>query len=198
MAEQIKDGTGKGNLAKIDLNNRLHTRAVTNDEGQQATKDGKSYNINTGFITLTNTSETPVLYFKNNEESKVHITTIIIGCGSSTGGSGTNPKFRFSKNPSTGTTISNANDVDVTSNRNFSSSVDLQALAYKGATGETLTGNGDHILGFATANGRAVISIDEILERGNSLGVYITPQTGNSSVEVYVALVLHIEDTNDL
>ena len=198
MAEQIKDGSGKGNLAKVDGNLRLSTRSVTNNESEQATKEGLSYNINTGFITLTDDNETPILYVINNEPTQLHVTSVILGVGASTGGSGINPRFRVSKNPTSGTIVSNATSVDIVSNRNFSSNTSFQGSAYKGVTGDTLSGNGDHILGFASSTSRTVLPVDEILERGDSLGVYITPETSNTSTVVYCALVTHLEDPEDL
>ena len=76
MSEQIKDGSGTGNLARINANNRLYSNAVTIDENLQATKIGNSYNINTGAITLTDAARTPIIYLQNNENQPLHISAI--------------------------------------------------------------------------------------------------------------------------
>ena len=60
-------GTGDGYLAKVNANQRLYTTSITIDENLAATKDGRSYNVNTGTITLTDAVDTPIIYMKNNE-----------------------------------------------------------------------------------------------------------------------------------
>lgn len=169
MSEQIKDGTGSGYHAKVNANNRLYANAVTVSEDQQATKKSRSYNINTGIITLTDAADTPVIYFKNNEDEDFHITAIVIGVGPSTGGSGGIPVITVVRNPTAGTTVDNTNDVDIVSNRNFGSADVLVADVYKGATGETLTGGTSHIIFFQTSNGRLFATIDEIIPKDNLL-----------------------------
>jgi hypothetical protein len=49
----LNDGTGKGNNAKIDGNNRLHTQSVQESEATHAVEAGDAYNINTGNITFS-------------------------------------------------------------------------------------------------------------------------------------------------
>ena len=85
MPEIILDGTGQGNWAKVNDNNRLYTDAITTSESFQASKLGNSYNINTGIIDLTDANETPLIYVKNNEDQDLHILTIVIGVWTSTG-----------------------------------------------------------------------------------------------------------------
>ena len=63
MPNTIKDGAGAGYVAKVNANNRLYTNAITTNETEQANKVGNAYNINSGFITLTDAVDTPVLYF---------------------------------------------------------------------------------------------------------------------------------------
>jgi hypothetical protein len=199
MSEMLRDGTGSGNLQKVDANNRALTRSVNTPEDEQATKLGTSYNINTGIIDLTNANETPLIYIKNNEDEDLHIQTIIIGTWSSTGGSGTDgvPKAVFLRNPITGTTVENTNDVDIISNRNYGSSKTLTVDAYKGATGETLTGGTDHIIIQMGTSGRTVVSIDEVIPKGSSFGIKYTPQGSNTSQKVYAAVVAHLIDPNE-
>jgi hypothetical protein len=195
MAEyKIKDGTGTGELAKVNGDNRLYTQAVTITENDDANKKGLAYNINTGIITLTSAADTPIMYLKNNDDTTLHITAIAVGVGPSTGGSGGIPKITVIRNPTAGTTISNANDVDIKSNRNYGSQNTLSdVVAYKGATGETITDGEDHLILFQTSNGRLFAQIDEILEKGSSIGVKFDPQTGNTSQDVYCALICHQE-----
>jgi hypothetical protein len=76
MAEQIKDGTGKGYLVQINEYNRLLTSTVHVDLRTHISSiHAQSYTINTGSLTLSapNTWHW-VLYFKNTSTSRnLHI-----------------------------------------------------------------------------------------------------------------------------
>ena len=194
MSFTIKDGAGTGNVAKVDSNNRLHAESVSQAINEKATEDGDSYNINTGLITLTSANESACLYFKNNEEQDFHVNTIVVFFGASTSGTGEGT-WRVKRNPTAGTIVSGATNVDINSNRNFGSSKTLQdSLAYKGAEANTMTDGTDHILIGQFASSRVAASIDEFIPKGSSLGVDITPPTSNTSMDVYVALIGYLVD----
>jgi hypothetical protein len=198
MVQQIRDGAGTGMLAKVNGNQRLYTQSISVSEDFQATKSGRSYNVNSGVITLTNDTETPLIYLKNNDTEDLHITAIAIGVGPTTGGSGGIPKITVIRNPTTGTIIeSTPTDVDILSNRNYGSSDNLVVDAYKGATGDTMTNGEDHIIFFQNSSGRLFASIDEVLTNGDSIGIKFDPQSGNTSQDVYAALICHLEDANE-
>jgi len=198
MSEHIKDGTGSGRLVKINANNEIKTNAVTTPANQQATLDGRSFNINTGVFTLTNDSDTPIVYFKCTESAGFHVDAIVVGFGTSTGGSATEHNLvTLVRNPTAGTIISSTpTDVDINSNRNFGSAATLSSLAYKGATGDTLTGGNDHILVFQPDFGRLYLGIDESIPNGSSMGIKVTPPTGNTSMDIYCAIIGYVLDTN--
>lgn len=196
MAEIIEDGAGSGYKAKVNANKRLYTNSVVVTENEQANKTGRAYNINTGKITLTNANDTPVLYLKNNETEDLHVTALAFGLGASTGGSG-EVYITVIRNPTAGTTIDNANNVAINSNRNYGSSLTLSdSLAYKGATSETMTDGDDHILIQAALSSRVFATIDEVIPKGKSLGIKIDPPAGNTSMVVYAALICHLEDAS--
>jgi hypothetical protein len=194
---QFEDGTGKGYKAKVNENNRLHTHAVTDSAAYHATTEGDSYNINTGEITLTSEDETAILYLKNNESSQdLHITAFAFGLGPSTSGSsatGIN-KITIIRNPTTGNIVTGASGVDINSNRNYGSSKTLTVDAYKGTVGSSFTNGTDHIVFYQTSNGRLFAGIDEVLERGSSIGVKIRPVPGNTTMTVYGALICNLDD----
>ena len=198
MAEIIKDGTGSGNQAKVNSNNRLYCSAVTFTETTEANANGDAYNVNTGVINLSDAADTPIMYLKNNEVQDLHITAIAVGVGPTTGGSGGIPKITIIRNPTTGTIInSTPTDVAVNSNRNFGSANTLAVDAYKGATGDTMTDGTDHIIVFQTNNGRLFAAIDEVLPKGASIGIKFDPQASNTSQDVYAALICHLENANE-
>jgi hypothetical protein len=191
----IHDGKGGGYAAEIDKTNRMQTWSVSEDESLEANKQGRAFNVNTGWITLTDAVDTPILYIKNNETTNMIIDALAIGIGPSTGGTGIGPKVTIIRNPTTGTIItSTPTDVDISSNRNYGSTRSLNADAYKGATGDTMTDGEDHILVLASAGARAFLTISEVLPLGASIGVKIQPSTSNTSMEVYVAAILHVTE----
>jgi hypothetical protein len=193
----IEDGAGNGKRVRVNGNNRLLANAVTITEDEQATKKGRSYNINTGVITLTDAVDTPIIYVKNNGDDDLHITAIAVGLGPSTGGTGGIPKITVTKNPTAGTIVDNATAVDIESNRNYGSALTLVVDAYKGATGNTMTDGTDHLILFQNASGRLFAAIDEIIPKGSSIGVKVDPQASNTSMDVYAALICHLEDPNE-
>jgi hypothetical protein len=193
----IEDGTGTGKMAKVNSGQRLYTRSVSNTEGQEANFDGDAYNINTGYITLTNSVDTPILYIKNNETEDLLIDAIAFGVQPSTGGVSTEmPYATVVSNPTAGTIVSNETDVDIRSNRNYGSQNSFLVDTYKGATGNTMTNGDDHLL-LQLSTGRAFATINEILPKGASLGIKFKPTTSNTSIDVYVAVICFLKNPNE-
>jgi len=60
-----------------------------------------------------------------------------------------------------------------------------------------MTDGVDHLLLYQTTSGRLFAEIDEILPTGASIGVKVDPQASNTSMDVYVALICHQEDTEN-
>ena len=171
---QIEDGTGTGSKTKVDGDNRLHTLSVTKSENHLATEEGRAYNINTGEITLTSANESAILYFKYTGTKEYVINSIAVGLGPSTGGSSASiPVIKVTRNPTAGTIVSSPTNVDISSNRNFNSANTVSGVAYKGAEGNTMTGDSDHLLLYQSSGGRLFASIEEVLRTGNSIGIKI-------------------------
>jgi hypothetical protein len=192
MAEQIIDGTGTGRKVKIDANNQLHAFSVTEDEQRQATRSGNEYNINTGSIAFStnSTTRTTILYFKNDEDEPFFATAIAVGLGTRSATVSDAANLYIVKNPTAGTTITNANAVDINSNTNFGSSKTLKSttLAYKGADGEgATTGGTDHALLYMS-DGRLFAGLNIEIPRGSSIAVEIDGNT-SGTFNVYAALI---------
>jgi hypothetical protein len=124
------------------------------------------------------------------------IKEIIIIPSASTGGVG-NALIQIKKNPTAGTIVSNAVDFTAINNRDFSSSNDItnDANLYKGVEGDTLT-DGENFAITTRDNFDEPITFDAggiILKKGNSLGICITPPTGNTAQTWVVALVGFVE-----
>ena len=185
----ITDGR-TSNTAQVS-NNRLATESVSQAQSQLATAEGNGYNINTGNVTLTNAVKTPLLWFKNTGDIDIIIDKIFYIMGASTGGSG-NLFIETVRNPTTGTIVSNASPVGININRNFGSNNTINALAYKGATGNTMTDGTDALGTITVANGTIVVDAGSIvLKKGSSLGVNFTPPAGNTSMTIQIALEVY-------
>ncbi len=197
MAEQIIDGTGTGSKVKVDENKQLHTFSVTEDEQRNAAELGNEYNINTGTISLSTNSSTrnTLLYFKNDEDEDFIAVGIAVGLGTRSATVSDAANVWIVRNPSTGTTITNANAVDINSNVNFGSSKTLKTttLAYKGADSEGATSGGtDHALLYMT-DGRLLASLNLVIPRGSSVAIEIDGNT-SGSFNVYAALIGYVRD----
>jgi len=195
MPETIHGDAATGGIHPVGVtaDNQLKTFSVARDIFTQINIEGDAYNINTGDITLTNTTQTPVLYLKNNETKDLVVTAIAVGLGTSAGGTATEAvKVHVIRNPTVGTIVDNATSVDINSNRNYGSTNTLTVDAYKGATGNTMTDGDNHIEFYQPDFGRLFAGVDEIIPKGRSIGVKITPPTGNTGLELYVALICHL------
>lgn len=193
MAEMITDGTGGGFSAKVSKENNLHIFGATQTEDQSATEDGESYNLNTGFVTITAT--TAMVYLKNNEDEDIKVDAVAAGV--KTGTFTDTGFFAIVRNPTAGTMITAANNVDMNQNRNFGSSQTLSnSLALKGASGETFT-DGDDVAFLLQGSGRLFAGINFVIPKGNSIGVRYEPDLASGSVDVYVALVVHLANQDE-
>jgi len=189
----IQDG-GTGKSAAIDNTARLSTRSVQQSETENATDTGDSYNINTGLVTLTTAGESGVFYLSTNEDKNIHIDSVVVIMGPSTGGSATDTtRIRFYRNPTAGTLISGASAVDDNENRNFGSSKVLDSTAYKGAEGNTITDGAVIIESLVSPGSRVAFSIDLVLTKGDAIAVSLEPNDSNTSMKTMVAAVLHVE-----
>jgi len=197
----IENGVGNGSKALVDKNNQLHVLAESETIVQDAVKKGNAYNINTGWIDLTSSTESAVLYFKNNEapvngESSISIDAIAIGIDSLGTTSGLSD-ITIIRNPTAGTIISSASNVDINQNRNFGSSNTLSSLAYKGAEGNTITDGNDFAKFGQAAGTRGYYSLDTILQKGSSIAIKIDTQTSSGTTRIYCALIIHRIDGNN-
>ena len=185
----------------IDANQHLHTEAVTRAEKDQAALKGWRFNINTGDITVTNATETSMIYVKNTGDDDLVVDSLIYNLGATTSGTG-DVKIEVVRNPTAGGIITNANDVavgpGVSANQNFGSTNTMTGLFYKGATGETLLSGGDGVTistRSASNTGRIVISLGAMtMPKGTAIGINYTPPTSNTSQVVQFAIACHVRN----
>lgn len=199
---QITNAVGNGDGLGITSSNRALVAGITEGMRENASLIGHQFNINSGIISLTSSSDNAILYFKNDEspengESRYLIESVVVGIGDFNGATLVEEvHIKVLRNPTAGTIISGASAVDMNSNSNFGASETLSTttLAYKGASGNTFTDGTDHAIIFASASttlgaaNRAVVTMDIILGRGNSIGITVDPQTTTAG-NVYAALI---------
>ena len=195
MALEIQ-GNDNAITYKIGATARGQIKAfsVSESEAQEATTLGDGYNINTGVIALTSSTESGVMYFKNNESRNMIIESVFAGVGSS--GTVTDAAhITIIRNPTGGTLISGAVNVDMITNRSHGTSNTLaNSLAYKGAEGSTITGGDESYLFFQSAGGRlSAPGISVALAPGNSLAMKINTFTTAGTTNVYGAIACHLK-----
>ena len=191
---KIVDGKGRGYSAEVDADNKFHVLATTRSENELATIDGESFNINTGVMTITGTLSSALLYLKNNETRGIHVEALAVGIISSN--SSTSAVTTVVRNPTSGDIIGGASAVDIESNRNFGSSKTLDVDAYKGAAANTFNDGDDSLIFQHNPSSRLFATIDLYIPQGKSIGIKVLPPGGNSSMEIYIAVVCHLEKEN--
>jgi hypothetical protein len=200
MAEEIIDGTGTGNRAKIDKHKRLHVDAITFGRSEQEVELGNGYSVNTGTFSLTTANKSACLYLKNDEDFDLVLTIMVYILGNSNANG--DCTIDVLKNPTTGTLIDGAVAAEMAGvNRNFGSSLSLKdtTLVYKGAEGNTFT-NGTKVISsiVQTPSRTPIIIGDIVLPKGSSIGFDVTPPTGNTQMDIQLGLGFFIDTLKDV
>ena len=177
--------------AKVDLQRRLWTRAVTISNGLNASICGDQYIVTPPIINLTSDNESGVLYIRNNEKENISwaLVQILLTMGDSTGGSG-EYRVNFYANENTGTIVTAGADL-IPLPLNFGSTKPLDAIAKTGAEGLVFSGSPftDRLItGFPIS---IEIPLDAVvLPPGTSGGIAIIPPTGNTSMDIDVEFTI--------
>lgn len=166
----LEDGKGSGYKAQVTKEQKLAVDAInTTHLAHESKDDGEAFVIATDFISLTTTgSFNGLLYFKcTTSDQNFHIEKIRI-CSSGTG----YMQIEVTKNPTTGTLISDANAA-LTNPLNFGSS-------------KVINGRAD--VYSASGDGKTVTD-------GDKLTQYINKSPGHSHQDYEGSLILHNGDS---
>lgn len=196
---QINDANGQS--THVDGNGDMHVNAITEAQFTAAALKHGAYNINTGLIALTGSSESAVLYFKNDEspdggESRIVIEAFALYVGTRSVTVTDDPLWTILRNPNGGDIISDASAVSINSNADFSTNKTLGANsnAFKGKNGGTITAtDGEHAI--LAGSGRIYAGLPIVLGRGNTVGIKVDLNTSGGA-NVYAALILRKLDGN--
>ena len=197
MATTIEDGTGSGFSVKVDGENRLFSRSITESEFDYAVRKGLSFNVNTEFLTITGSSETPIMYLKSNEDSDIILSAWFIGTDNASGTPSRNGLMRVYFNPTAGSIISSGTDVTPV-NRQGGSSNTIDLDVKSGGDGFTATGFNPTSVLFQTqgSNARTFGTVQLALKKGSSVVVTYLPN-GAQPVEIYTGFQLYISEVEN-
>lgn len=178
---KITDGTGSGNGAGVNSENRLEVQAVTQTRvADVSERDGEGFIIASDFISLTTTgSFNGVLYLKNTNTKDVLIQRIRV-CSDASGSA----QVRLIRNPTAGTLISDANLADqLSSNAGSNKTFADFGLAYSASgDGKTVTDGSNWSNFINRSPGHSVQNYDGalILPRGSSMAVTVKPSASTT------------------
>jgi len=184
MGDFIRDGY-TNITAKVDSSNRLHTHAYGVTMIEAAALKGDSFTIGTGFIELTDTSNSAVFYIKNNSSDDFFIYEQNIIIGNSTGGGVALATITFHGLITGGTIVSDAVDTGAANARIQSPNV-LVADTFKGGQGKTFVSGTAVSFATGTVNARGPL----VIPAGQTVGISIQPPAGNTSQLVSYGLSL--------
>ena len=180
----IKDGTGSGDTAKVDLSNRLNTRSIISCSIHEAAEAGEALFVSSGLVTLTTCCQSAILWYQNDECRDLLITDVFFSVGSSTGGTGS-VTFAFRKNA---TGLSSAVGDALFTNPNFGSNTTFCSTSERGEEGATVTGGCATAGFFIALDGTTELSATLVIPKGKSISVQVTPPASNTNLVVAVAL----------
>jgi len=188
MGEQIKDGKGNGYLAHVNEDNQLVTRAVAVEQRLKSALDGNYYEATTGKVTLTNATETGIIYLKNTHTTKeMIIDRVFWDIWASTDGSG-GGTIRYYKDVTVvgGTAITP--NITLYGQPDAADGTFLKSVTSLSGT-EWWTGYMEASQSIALEEGRIV------LQRNATHLISIAAPTGNTSMDVSINVAFYYFNT---
>lgn len=196
MATTIQDGTGTKIKVKVNTENRLLSQSISESEFDHAVGKGEAYNINTEFLTITGSTEVPLLYIKSTADRDLVLNAWFIGTDANSGTATRLSLLKVYKNPTSGTIISSGTDINPV-NRNFGSSNSFEGIAKKGGDGFTVSGYESTPVLFQTqgTQQRNFGTVQLVLTKGTSV-VVTYQQYGLTSNDIYTGFQVYSSDVN--
>jgi len=182
---RILDGGGSGSVAKVTDEGMIRSYSVIESDFNHHSEAGWAFIVSSGTVTLTSTSQSAILYMKNDSDYELNILTFNIGWNQSIGGTN-GAKMVSYLNPTGGTILDNALP-GVGANLNYSSSREFVGSVYKGVEGDTTIGGspfGSLYFDTTKADFRSIQIPGNIMPKGYSFTFTIIPPAGNTSLEM--------------
>ncbi len=190
----IKDGTGTGKALKINSDNKAETVTVSTDIQQDASINKRLYRISTPIVTLTSTSNSTLLYVRNDDpNNNLIVPNIVTAVGGSTGNSTDLVTSIGRANVTGGTIVSDATAASLIP-LNLSVTTAPAITAYSGVEGSTNTFTVD-IPSYAAFPQKSVTFNPFFITvaPGNNFIISITPPAGNTSLTAQVTARCYLQ-----
>jgi hypothetical protein len=195
MMSVIKDGTGTGNAAKVNNDNKLETVTISTDIQQDASINKRLYRISTPVLTLTTANDSTLLYVKNDDpNNNLIVPNIVIAVGNSTGNSSGDLVTSIGRaNVTGGTIVSDATAASLIP-LNLSVTTAPAITTYSGAEGKTSTYTAD-IPSYAAFPQESITFNPFFITvaPGNNFIISITPPAGNTSMTAQVTARCYLQ-----
>ncbi len=193
MSMIIRDPQNGQGARVVGVEGRLRTAAETLSIGAHETFVGHGYELLSGIINMTGTTESGLLYVRNTGIVDLVFDHLDVFLGVSDAGS-LDSVVRVYRNPTAGTLISaGVTLVTAAINRNFGSANVPTATMLTGAVGLTVTASdGVNFLEILGPPATHSIDLDGIVLPPNaSIAVTLVPPAGNGDMDVNVALQMY-------
>lgn len=199
MEFEIRDGKGSGRRLSINPLNRAETESVTFDREDDAILRGIGYQIASGPVIYGSGETIGVLYFKNEEDVDVVLDRVVLMIGSNGTAVG-DWTHTILRNPTEGSTITDAVPAGISNSNHGSSNILNSGLSiYKGASGSTLTNGTGAPLPVQQQSNRIVFPVGRRIPKGSSFGIRITaPALDNNETITSVSVAHVFLDTNQV
>jgi len=192
----IKSGDS-GDVAKVDSDKRLQTKALSVGVPLESTLLGNSFCISSGIITITNATTNALLYFVSCECVDTVLTSLFLDFGDTTCATDTSGVVTFHHGPTGGTLISDACAATIINER-IGDSQTLCGSAFKAsAVSKTLTGG--NAVTFPLVGDSFGVEFQEgiVIPKAKAFGISWQPPAGNTSqpVEIGFRILRNISTT---
>ena len=169
---------------------KLKVRSVSTDEIEDAVSQGVGFQSYTALISLTTDAKQMVFFLKNDEDDDIFITSATLGTGASTDGTDNAVLIEQIGNIGVSDPIVSASPA-LTTNRNAGKPKNFAGTATKGPAalgGSEVATNG--VLGDFTRS--RTFDLTAQIPKGGSIGVAITPPSGNTAIDMTLVVTFHI------
>ena len=183
-------GNKNGNIAGVNSDGQLLTRATAVEQRFVSAIDGNYYEATTGIVTLTDAAELDILYIKYTGKKAVLIDRVFYDTWASTGGTANTGILKYYH---TITSVAGGSDATVTQT-NFGLTGSMDVTVTKSGT---FTGGSVWWSALLTAGGSIALEEGRIILLPNAtFGISVQAPTSNTSMNVNVNIGMYEFDAS--
>jgi hypothetical protein len=183
-----------GDKAVVDPQGRLSVSSTSLTRYEQAARDGRAFNVNTGQFTVSGGGEYGLTYLKNLGSKDLELQSWFFSIDNLTGTTTGTPVIKAYFNPTGGTLISGGTEISRV-NRNGGASdsfTDVTALKASTSTA-TVTGVSDPVLLQTQGSGRGFGNIFLTLPKNSSIALTVDLKTDGNAL-MYAGFVAYFAE----